>query len=300
MKREVLHSYMSRQHMLRSNYEIYHYLDKTIKNVALHHHDFYELYFLLSGEVDYLVEGKIYKLNPGDIVLLNTRELHQAVIRKGAEKYERIVLWVDKAYLESMSTEHSNLAICYESPEKQTVISTDFDMRREVQSLLNKILAIEDFKGMGSDILSRAYLMELFVIINNILLRKDKRENINTIRSTLIDKVIEYIEENLGGEVSIDNLSDTFFISKYHMSREFKKYTGITIHRYIILKRLIAAKELILQKEAINEVYMKCGFGDYSNFFRAFKNEYGITPKQFYEIMKEASESAYQHTDFNI
>ena len=286
--------------MLRSNYEIYHYLDKTIKNVALHHHDFYELYFLLSGEVDYLVEGKIYKLNPGDIVLLNTRELHQAVIRKGAEKYERIVLWVDKAYLESMSTEHSNLAICYESPEKQTVISTDFDMRREVQSLLNKILAIEDFKGMGSDILSRAYLMELFVIINNILLRKDKRENINTIRSTLIDKVIEYIEENLGGEVSIDNLSDTFFISKYHMSREFKKYTGITIHRYIILKRLIAAKELILQKEAINEVYMKCGFGDYSNFFRAFKNEYGITPKQFYEIMKEASESAYQHTDFNI
>ncbi len=286
--------------MLRSNYEIYHYLDKTIKNVALHHHDFYELYFLLSGEVDYLVEGKIYKLNPGDIVLLNTRELHQAVIRKGAEKYERIVLWVDKAYLESMSTEHSNLAICYESPEKQTVISTDFDMRREVQSLLNKILAIEDFKGMGSDILSRAYLMELFVMINNILLRKDKHENINTIRSTLIDKVIEYIEENLGGEVSIDNLSDTFFISKYHMSREFKKYTGITIHRYIILKRLIAAKELILQKEAINEVYMKCGFGDYSNFFRAFKNEYGITPKQFYEIMKENAESAYQHTDFNI
>jgi AraC-like DNA-binding protein len=52
-----------------------------------------------------------------------------------------------------------------------------------------------------------------------------------------------------------------------------------------VQKKLIEAKELIIKKTPITEVYKQCGFGDYSNFFRAFKNEYGVTPKQFYDSM---------------
>ena len=105
--------------------------------------------------------------------------------------------------------------------------------------------------------------------------------------SGLMDRIIAYIEENLNEDISLAALSSMFFISKYHLSREFKKYTNVTIHRYIKLKRLIRAKERILQNERITDVSAECGFGDYSNFFRAFKNEYEMTPKQFYKMMAD-------------
>jgi AraC-like DNA-binding protein len=90
----------------------------------------------------------------------------------------------------------------------------------------------------------------------------------------------------------MDELSRHFFISKYHLSREFKKHTGTTLYRYVVQKRLILAKGLILQGNPITAVYEQCGFGDYSNFFRAFKNEYGTTPQEFLQVMQEGQKKA--------
>ena len=70
MKRRT-HKYLTRQYMLSSDYEIFHYLSKDLAGVNLHHHDFYECYLFISGDVTYLIEGKIYYLEPGDIILLN-------------------------------------------------------------------------------------------------------------------------------------------------------------------------------------------------------------------------------------
>jgi AraC-like DNA-binding protein len=127
--------------------------------------------------------------------------------------------------------------------------------------------------------------VELLITLNNILFFHHDKINIEIEKSSLIDEIIQYINLHLDEEIKIDDLSGYFFISKFHLLREFKKHSGTTIHKYIIQKKLILAKELILKGIPIIQVYEQCGFGDYSNFFRAFKNEYGVTPKQFYEIM---------------
>ncbi|MDA3847636.1 MAG: AraC family transcriptional regulator, partial [Vallitaleaceae bacterium] len=121
--------------------------------------------------------------------------------------------------------------------------------------------------------------------INTLLFYNNRKIEIEISKSNLIDNVINYINNHLEDEIHIDDLSSQFFISKYHLLREFKKHSGTTIHKFIIQKKLIFAKELILTGIPITEVYASCGFGDYSNFFRAFKNEYGITPKQFFKIV---------------
>ncbi|MNI62828.1 Bifunctional transcriptional activator/DNA repair enzyme AdaA [compost metagenome] len=123
------------------------------------------------------------------------------------------------------------------------------------------------------------------VYINTILFNKDIVLDIDIKKSNLIDSIIEYINNNIEEDITIDELAEYCYLSKFHLSREFKRHTGTTIHKYIVQKKLIQAKELILNNISIKEVYKKCGFGDYSNFFRAFKNEYGVTPKQFYESM---------------
>lgn len=286
MKRKT-HKYLTRQYMLSKDYEVFHYLNNDLAGVNLHHHDFYECYLFLSGDVTYLIEGKTYCLMPGDIILINSKELHQAIINNKEITYERIVLWLDKAFLKKLSTGETDLTLCFENPSKKNVIRADVELQQTIKTILNKLLSLEYYKGIGYDLLYKAYITELMVYINNISFNEKAYIGIDMKKSNLIEDILDYINNHIEEDITVDMLSEQFYLSKFHLSREFKKHTGTTIHRYIVQKKLIAAKELILSEIPITDVYKQCGFGDYSNFFRAFKNEYGITPKQFYELMSK-------------
>ncbi len=284
MKRKT-HPYLTRQSMLSNDYEIFHYSDRGLDKVSLHHHDFYECYLFLSGEVTYLIEGKTYSLRPGDVILINSTELHQPIIHNKDIPYERMVLWIDKAFLRSLSSAATDLTRCFEDSEKENVLRTDFESCQNVQMLLSKLLCLENYTGIGSELLYKIYLMELFVYLNNLIFSNSILPGVEVKKSNLINGIIHYINNHLDEQIRIDHLSEYFFISKFHLLREFKKHSGTTIHKFIIQKKLILAKELILKGIPIISVYEQCGFGDYSNFFRAFKNEYGVTPKYFYQLM---------------
>lgn len=279
------HKYLSRQYMLSSDYEIFHYLNNDLVSVSLHHHDFYECYFFISGDVTYLIEGKSYYLKPGDIILINSKELHQAIINSKDSTYERIVLWIDKSFLKELSNNETELSLCFESLVRKNVLRADFELQQNIRLLLNKLISLESYKGIGYELLYKAYITELMVHINNLAFNDNVQLSVDIKKSNLIDGIIDFINNHLEEDITVDDLSEYFYLSKFHLSREFKKHTGTTIHRYIVQKKLIEAKEMILKETPITTVYKQCGFGDYSNFFRAFKNEYGVTPKQFYELM---------------
>jgi len=97
----------------------------------------------------------------------------------------------------------------------------------------------------------------------------------------VVAEVLHYINEHYPDELSLDLLSAKFFISKYHLSHEFHRLVGTSVYRYIIQKRLVIAKQMLANGVAPTDVYGHCGFGDYANFYRAFKAEYHISPKQF-------------------
>ena len=82
-------NFTQRQHMLRPGYEIFRYCDSELGEVSLHHHDFYEIYLFLNGSVEYSIESRIYRLLPGDILLIGPMELHQPRIAKDHGPYER-------------------------------------------------------------------------------------------------------------------------------------------------------------------------------------------------------------------
>ncbi|MDF2484057.1 MAG: rhaS, partial [Herbinix sp.] len=283
--KQKTHEYLTRQYMLSSDYEVFHYSNTNLSGISLHHHDFYECYLFLSGDVTYLIEGKSYQLKPGDIVLINSKELHQAYVNSQDTNYERYVLWINPTFLRLLSNETMDLTRCFESPERKNVLRVDFEWQQNMRLLINKLILMERFQGIGRELLYRAYITELMVYVNNLTFNENDRLDVDVKKSNLIDRVLDYINSHLEEDITIDALSDYTYLSKFHLSREFKKHTGTTLHRYILQKKLIAAKELILKDIPITHVYEQCGFGDYSNFFRAFKNEYGMTPKQFYEAM---------------
>ncbi len=279
--------YQIRQHMVKKDYELFYYKDQQMNNVSLHHHDFFEVYFFIDGEVYYQIEGRNYHLSPGDILLVNHKELHQALIETKDHVYERYVLWVNQDYLKGLSTIESDLTRCFLDEEKKTLLKTSLEHQQLVRSILDKLRQLENYKGIGKDILPDVYMSELMIALNQMSFHKEEILEPQVKKNQLIESIMAYINEHLVEDLKIDDLADAFFISKYHLSREFKKYTGTTLYRYVVQKRLILAKDLILMGHPITTVFSQCGFGDYSNFFRAFKNEYAMTPKNFLKTMEQ-------------
>ena len=99
--------------------------------------------------------------------------------------------------------------------------------------------------------------------------------------------ILAYINDHYAEELTLDSLAGRFFISKYHLSREFGRIVGRSVHRYITQKRLVAAKQMLGEGRSSSMVCQHCGFGDYSNFYRAFKSEYGISPKEYVANLRE-------------
>lgn len=102
-----------------------------------------------------------------------------------------------------------------------------------------------------------------------------------TIPRQLID-VVNYIDENITEPIRIEELSEITIWGKTHLSRLFKKYFNLTVYQYILEKRIELGKELLIKEDIyVSEVYFKCGFQSYSNFFHAFKKYTSMSPQQF-------------------
>ena len=99
--------------------------------------------------------------------------------------------------------------------------------------------------------------------------------------STRMNDLIRYINQNAASSLPLDHLAEVFGISKYALLHEFKHYTGMSIHQYIMTRRVILAQQLIQQGAKPNQACEQSGFTDYASFYRAFKARTGKSPTQF-------------------
>lgn len=282
-------SFNSRQHMKNNTFEIFRYKDAVPKEVALHHHDFYEIYFFLSGNVQYNIESRSYLLTPGDILLISPMELHQPVFGPDQSPYERIVVWINKQFLDSMGLAERGLADCFDTtaPGHTNRLPLEGVPRQLITFQLEQLIQATEIQDAYSEVYALSYLVQALVQINRLVLQMQYSEEIRTATDSAVYGVLGYINDHYSEDLSLDFLANKFFISKYHLSREFGRLVGTSVHRYIIQKRLVMAKQMMSEGVPSTEVYQHCGFGDYSNFYRAFKTEYQISPKEFAAQLRE-------------
>lgn len=266
----------ARQKMCRNNFEIFHYRDKQPGCVELHHHDFYEIYFFLGGDVEYRVEGKSYRLQRGDLLLINPMELHQPMVMSGSKTYERIVLWINRDYLVSQDIE---LSRCF-APAHKNLLRPSREQFRGICVKIDNLIRERRDNAIGSEICATGIFLQLMVELNRMALQADSQ---GQEAQSLTEQVVAYIGRHYREPLSLDGLAKSFFVSKYHLSHKFTQATGVSVYRYIVMKRLQAARQLLLDGYTPKDAFVQSGFGDYANFYRAFHRAYGVTPQMFVE-----------------
>lgn len=272
-----------RQTMHADKYEVFHYREPKPNTVEVHHHDFYEIYFLLSGQVEYWVEGRIVRMEPGDLLLISPMELHRPIIESKNQVYERIVLWIQREYLDQLSTQQSNLNSCFDTkaPNHTHLLRVSTSQRTLITERLADLVREFYSKEFGSQFSADGIFLQFMVQLNRIARGGSVVQETSQELSPLVQKVMRHINENIAEKLTLESLADLFYISKYHLSHAFSREMGVSVYRYIMLRRLSMARQLLAAGESAASVCRSCGFSEYTSFYRAFKSEYGISPREY-------------------
>ncbi len=282
MKKNLRAEFTKRQYMLSRDFEIYYYSDRNLPQGKIHMHRYHEFYFFLEGEVSIRIEEQRWDLKPGDIVLIPPKVSHQAVIHNSGKPYRRFVLWISEEYCDQLRelSEDYLYFIRHVSDMGDYIIHNDVITFNTVQAKVFELLEEIQGQRFGRDVRIALGINGLVMHLNRIMYEQ-KHLNYPEEGHHLYRNLICYIEEHLEEELTLDAIANEFFVSKYHISHIFKDNMGVSLHQYILKKRLYACKEALLGNVSISETYQSFGFRDYSSFYRAFKKEFGISPKEF-------------------
>lgn len=272
----------TRQTMEEKHFECYHYLDPIPPLVDFHEHEFYEVYFFLGGDVSYIIDGRTYQLRPGDILLTDNRDIHRPNIRPG-KPYERYVLWVHPDFIAQQLELGDNLSACFVDADQKghKLIRPDSATLSHLKGICEKILRAQSEQAFGSRTLSYAYMTQFLVYLNRAYFATPANLDQDVTENEKVNQVVAYINENLQEDLTLDQIAGALYVSKYYLNHLFKAYTGLSLYQFIIKKRLVRARDMLREGYPVMDACLQCGFNDYSNFLKAFKREFGRSPKEF-------------------
>ena len=237
----------------------------------LHNHDdVYEIVLFLSGDSEFYAEGNVYKLKPYDMLITRPFEMHH-IRCLSTKPYERIILYLSTEYFKQNRCEEFEDIFINRPPGTGNLIPSDIVK----DDLLNPINRISVYIHNGSLTAANGVIIEFLYLLNTSKSAispsksKDKR----------ISDIIMYINEHLSETITLDFLSEKFFINKYHLCKLFKKNRGYTLSQYINHKRILLVRELHTQGQSLLEASTNAGFNNYSHFYRQYVKKTGMTPK---------------------
>ena len=259
---------------LKEDFRLFHINDQTKKDFSYHYHDFHKIIVFISGKVTYHIEGKAYHLKPRDILLVSQGAIHKPEIDPSVP-YERYIFWIR----DDLSCQELNTCFQKANDRSFNLVRADSALQERLKDLLPEIEQTLQNKHFGDTVLRNALFTQFMIYINRIFLRTSSSPDEKTYSSdTQVEQLLKYINRNLSENLSIDQLANRFFFSKYHMMRKFKNETGYTIHNYITSKRLLMARSLISQGMSVMKAAQASGFRDYTTFVRAYKKQFGKAP----------------------
>lgn len=248
-----------------------------------HTHFHYEIYYFRGGKVNYLINDRIYVLEPGDMLLMHGMTLHKAHIISN-DAYIRTTLHFDpyffKQYIQPVYA--PDLLAPFEKLHNVRLQLRNED-KAEVEAELHKLEALYHQHNPHAHMRFQARLLDLLILIYDLCEQPlQTMPSFPTSKEQHVQAIISYIEATFREEITLDAIQKELHLSKYYLAKTFKEVTGMTIFQHLMHRRIYQAKlELIEPGTSITDIGYAVGFKHPPHFSRVFKEHTGMTPERY-------------------
>lgn len=256
----------------------------------MHAHDVCELYYLIEGKGYLTVEGVNYPLEKDAVLLVREGEMHTVHVDPTAS-YERITVNFDYKDIDPDLIWKELHGMIYDHELGQSNLTRAGESRDYLRTLFSRLSATTEVASAnGSEevrIIFKAILCELLHIrrrdIDADRLGEDTEfalvlDDVSKSEAKLVVEIISYINNHLFDIKNLTEIESAFYFSRSYINRVFKAATKSSVWNYVLLKRLIAAQSFLKGGMPAKLVAEKCGFRDYSSFYKQYKNKFGTAP----------------------
>ena len=256
--------------------------DVTYANsrVNLHSHNFYEILFCHSApDVEYLVEAERYRLQKGDVIMIPPGISHRPLLPdQPSEPYRRDVLWVSQEMMDQI--EQLTPPEARINGQKSRLLRTLGTRWEFIGELFRNGVRESEAREPGWEEIVLGNTIQILVYLRRAV--KDRSAApLKAEKPELLDQALAYIEDHLAEKITLSDIAKHLWVSQSTVTQTFRNKLGVSFYRCVTQRRLIAAKTLIIEGVPLESVGQKVGYSDYSSFYRAFKQEFGISPRQF-------------------
>ena len=233
-----------------------------------HIHEEHEIIYVFSGDVEYYHEGYKYHFLSESLFLVPANSFH-GWKPLSSRLYHRVsIVFKDGLFNKTEQDQFSRLFT--DGPRFFPNTSC-----RNINFYIKAMVECKEMEPSLRDIALKSRLISLLSEITRLPSGKAAEQSSNDKRILMI---LKHLEENLSGDLSLNDLSKRFSISKNYLNLLFRQTTGTTVSNYIRIRRLRMARQDIVRGLKAQEAAYKAGFNDYSNFFRAYKGFFGSLP----------------------
>lgn len=232
-------------------------------------HTYHEILYYIDGVAELLTENSRHVLRNQSLLIIPKQFYH--FIRVYKDDFLRL-----KISIPENTVEHFPVKDVFSKLNVTENLSTGLKF---TLSKLQSILKDND-SGKNSFYAYTAFLM----LLAECDALTSEKETVCVEQSGIVSKIIQYISDNLAGDLSIPVIADKVNTSPSGVIHSFKKEMGISLHNYVIQKRLIYARELIAGGHKLSKIYSDCGYVDYSSFYRAYVKFFGHPPSDEKDI----------------
>ena len=285
MAKSYISPFNERQYMLSDYFELYYYEDSSFSGVKNHTHDYYEFYFFVNGNLSITINHKKHTMKHGDVIVIPPGIPHHVSNHNPDIPYRRFVFWIDEDYMKEIMAKAKEMRYIIDMTlnTKHYIYPNDVVAFNAIESKLLRLIEEINTQRFGREQKISLCIHDLILHLNRMAHELDHPLK-NSTNQSLDKSIVQHIESHLDEELTLDSIAETFFVSKYHVSHLFKQKYGISVHQFILKKRLDMCKNALMSDLNITEIFHRYGFHDYSCFFRAFKKEFGFSPKEYREI----------------
>ena len=249
---------------ITSNHITFKYAKGASTEYGKEFHSFHEIIYFMGGDAKFISENMQIPVKPNTLIVIPSETYHQFVINGSEMDYHRCVFhFVDIPELKEFIHESMNTTLLIE-------------MNPKFQFLFEQMIALTE--QQHSDNTASILMQSVLSLILNEIASKNYVNIEKTVPKTISDRCTAYIANHINEAISIEDIANELNVSVSHLAHSFKKQMNISVHQYILKKKLVIAHHKILDGKPATQAAIECGFNDYSGFYKQFKKMFDKSP----------------------